>query len=67
MQKLNIQDLFRSQAGSLGEPISVVAFGNPAAEEFCSVFATAYNEDTNMTRIYCCRPLPEQDENIFEK
>jgi hypothetical protein len=59
MQKLNIQDFFRSQLSSLVE--QQLDFGTAAAKESCSVFATAYNEDAHMTRIYCCRPLTNQE------
>jgi hypothetical protein len=66
MQKLGIQDFFRSQFSSLGEQNNL-DFGIAAAKESCSVFETAYNEDTHMTRIYCCRPLSQEDDNLFEE
>lgn len=35
-------------------------FGFHGAKEPCTVFASAYNEDAHMTRIYSCRPIQEQ-------
>lgn len=66
MQKLNVQDLFRLQVSSMGEQTNL-DLDRDAAKGSCSVFATAYNEDAHMTRIYCCRPLPEQDQNSAQE
>jgi hypothetical protein len=60
MQKLNLQDFFRSQNSSSGELVNGLDFGKPVTKESCPVFATGYSEDDHMTRIYFCRPLSEQ-------
>ncbi len=37
-----------------------LVFGFREAKGPCTVFASAYNEDAHMTRIYSCRPIQEQ-------